>query len=153
VGAGLRRPGGCDRTRGRPAPGQRPGPRDHRSRGDERFLSSSANAQPTGLAAAYFQYYAPLAKEVAGKYDSQATSGAYYFDAMLLLDQGMATAKSTDPQAVEAALDSGTPLVASRGTYTYTAKNREGPVESDFGLYLLTAAGCPTGICQTAPST
>jgi ABC-type branched-subunit amino acid transport system substrate-binding protein len=117
------------------------------------FLSSTANAQPTGLAASFFQYYAPLAKEVTGKYDSQATSGAYYFDAVLLLDQGIAAAKSTDPQAVEAALDSGKPLVASRGTYTYTAKNREGPVESDFGLYLLTAAGCPTGICQTAPST
>ena len=116
------------------------------------FLSTSTNAQPTGLTAQYYKYYAPLAGEVAGKYDTVASNGAFYFDAMLILDQAIAQAQSTDPQAVEMALDSGTSFVASRGSYVYGPHNRAGPVESDFSLYHLTAAGCPTGICLQAGS-
>lgn len=116
------------------------------------FLSPNANAQPTGLAAAYYQYYAPLAGEVPGKFDQLASSGSYYFDAMLILDQAIAKAGSTDSKAVQQALDSGTTFTGSRGAYTYTASNREGPLTSDFALSTLTAAGCPTGICQAAPT-
>ncbi len=116
------------------------------------FMSPTLNAQPTGLVASYYQYYAPLAGETPGKFSPTASGGAYYFDAMLILDQAIAKAGSTDPQAVTQALDSGTTFTGSRGSYTYTASNREGPIESDFGLSTLTAEGCPTGICQVAPS-
>lgn len=116
------------------------------------FLSATANAQPTGLVASYFQYDSPLTGEKPGNYDVNATIGSYWFDAMLILDQAIAKAGSTDPKAVMAALESGTTFTGSRGAYTFSATNRQGPVTSDFGIQTLTAAGCPTGICQTASS-
>ena len=116
------------------------------------FMSPTLNAQPTGLVASYYQYYAPLAGETPGKFDSLASGGSYYFDAMVILDQAIAKAGSTDSAAVAQVLDSGNAFTGARGPYMYTATNRVGPPVTNFGLQTLTAEGCPTGICQLAPN-
>jgi branched-chain amino acid transport system substrate-binding protein len=114
------------------------------------FLGSSVNASPQGLALSYVNEYAPLLGEKPGSFDAtQIFHGSYLFDAVLILDQAIAKAGTTDTTAVQKVLDSGVPFNGSRGTYVYGPTNRTGPVTTNWGLYYA-GSGCPNGICERA---
>lgn len=112
------------------------------------LVASTNTAKPTNLyTKAYFKYYAPLAHEVPGKFDSLVTIGTYSFDAMLIMDQAIAKAGSTDTTKVQRVLDSGMTFYGARGAYKYGPNQRYGPVISTWKLVKYTPT-CAYGMCE-----
>jgi branched-chain amino acid transport system substrate-binding protein len=111
------------------------------------FLANSISASATGLDAAFVKYYGPLSGEKVGQYDTNVFDGSYTFDAMVVLDEAIARAGSTNTTKVRAALTSGKPFTGARGTYVFGPTSRNGPQTSDAGLFVV-APGCPNAICE-----
>jgi ABC-type branched-subunit amino acid transport system substrate-binding protein len=112
------------------------------------LVAPTSTAKPTNpLTEAYFKYYAPLSHEVPGKFDSLVTIGTYSFDAMLIIDQAIAKAGTTNTASVVKALDSGTVFHGSRGDYKYGPNQRFGPLISTWKLVKYTPT-CAFGMCE-----
>lgn len=112
------------------------------------LVGPTNTTKPTNAyAKAYFKYYAPLAHEVSGKFDSLVTIGTYSFDAMLVMDQAIGKAGTTDTTKVQKVLDSGTVFQGSRGDYKYGPNQRFGPVISTWKLVKYTPT-CAYGVCE-----
>lgn len=112
------------------------------------LIGPTNTAKPTNpYTKAYFKYYAPLAHEVPGKFDSLVTIATYSFDAVLIMDQAIAKAGSTNTTKVQKALDSGTTFQGSRGDYKFGPNQRYGPVISTWKLEKYTPT-CAYGVCE-----
>jgi branched-chain amino acid transport system substrate-binding protein len=110
------------------------------------MMVAKAGDKPSAAAAAYI-----AALKAAGGKENQSIDAALMWDGLVVLKGAIEKAKSTDPDKIAAALESGTKFPALRSSYSYSASDHRGQHDlTDIG-FANVAEPCTGGICVAAP--
>jgi ABC-type branched-subunit amino acid transport system substrate-binding protein len=111
-------------------------------------FTSADGGEATGVTAEFLAALSEVTGRGAGEYQAQDITSAYTFDSLVAYDAAVAQAGSTDPEAVRAALQTGT-YDGAMGPHTWTADKRSGFDQTSFALFN-PLAPCSKGTCVAA---